>query len=89
MNVLRRKTGGNIPILRTRRLVLRSFSLDDAPEVERLAGAREVAATTSLPHPYPEGAAQEWIGTHGPGFDRGELLCLAVTHAAKVHCWGR
>jgi [ribosomal protein S5]-alanine N-acetyltransferase len=56
---MRRKPGGGMPTLRTRRLVLRPFSLDDAPEVERLAGAREVATATALPHPYPDGAAEE------------------------------
>jgi RimJ/RimL family protein N-acetyltransferase len=36
----------DIPTLTTDRLVLRPFTPDDAPAVERLAGAREVAATT-------------------------------------------
>jgi hypothetical protein len=33
----------SFPTLRTERLVLRAFTLEDAPEVRRLAGAREVA----------------------------------------------
>lgn len=48
--------------LTTERLVLRPFTLADAPAVQRLAGAREIALNTLLiPYPYPEGAAEAWI----------------------------
>lgn len=55
-----------IPRLETARLVLRPFVFEDAADVERLAGDREIAAgTLNIPHPYPDGAAAEWISTHG------------------------
>jgi [ribosomal protein S5]-alanine N-acetyltransferase len=39
--------------LQTERLVLREFTLQDAPDVQRLAGAFEIARmTTLIPHPY-------------------------------------
>ena len=40
------------PELRTDRLTLREFVPEDAPEVQRLVGAREVARTLPVPHPY-------------------------------------
>lgn len=69
-----------IPSILTPRLLLRPFELSDAPVVQRLAGAREVAATvSSIQHPYPDGAAEMWISTHVPGFDAGEELTEAIT----------
>lgn len=55
-------------MVRTERLLLRPFTLTDAPEVQRLAGVREVALNTlHIPHPYPDGAAQAWIAKHADG----------------------
>src|SRR6478672_8384512 len=52
--------------LATERLLLRPFTLDDAPAVQRLVAAYEIAEHTLLiPHPYPEGAAAEWISKLG------------------------
>ncbi len=71
------------PQLQSERLVLRAFTPDDAPEVERLAGAREVAAgTLTMPHPYPEGAAATWIATHAGSVERGDGLTVAVERLA-------
>lgn len=69
-----------IHMLETDRLRLRPFTVADAPIVEVLAGAWEVAATTlHIPHPYPSGVAEEWILTHGPDAERGDALTWAVT----------
>lgn len=68
------------PILQTERLVLRPFTMANAPDVQRLAGERAVASTTlNIPHPYEDGVAEEWIATHAERFAEGSLACFAVT----------
>lgn len=52
-------------MLETERLLLRPFTLADAPRVFELACVPEVAATAlNIPHPYPEPLAAEWIAKH-------------------------
>jgi RimJ/RimL family protein N-acetyltransferase len=67
------------PTLKTERLALRAFTLKDAPDVQRLAGEWEVARTLlSVPHPYEDGMAEEWISGQRPAFERGEGANFAV-----------
>ena len=62
-------------ILRTGRLTLRPLVADDAPVVQRLAGEKDIASTTRLiPHPYPPGAAEQWIGTLFELYQRAEAI---------------
>jgi [ribosomal protein S5]-alanine N-acetyltransferase len=71
---------GTLPLLQTERLILRSFTLADAPEVQKLAGQPEVALMTiHIPYPYPDGAAEAWIATHGAGFEQGLSFIFAIT----------
>lgn len=73
-------SSGTYPQLETERLLLRGFRADDAPRVQVLAGEREIAATTSLiPHPYPDGEATRWIGSHAESFVEGRSVALAIT----------
>ncbi len=73
----------SIPVIQTSRLRLRPFAPDDAPRVRELAGAREVAATTlNIPHPYPEGAGEAWIGGHEAAAESGDAFAWAVTRGS-------
>ena len=72
-----------IPVLETARLRLRPFSMDDAATVHALASAPDVAATTlNSPHPYPEGAAESWISTHGEAAASGNSVTWAIVRAS-------
>jgi RimJ/RimL family protein N-acetyltransferase len=65
--------------LKTARLTLRPFTLADAPAVQQLASAYEVALNTlSIPHPYPEGAAAAWIATHQADYDADRIHHFAL-----------
>ena len=73
----------SMPILQTKRLLLRPYASTDAPTVQRLAGDREVAATAmNIPHPYEDGVAEAWIETRAPKWEAREALVLAVTSEA-------
>ena len=68
------------PKLETERLVLRQFTLDDAKQVQKLAGDRQIATTTlNVPHPYEDGMAEEWIGTHEELYQSRKGAPFAIT----------
>lgn len=67
------------PTLQTPRLLLGGFDPGDAPELQRLAGAREIADTTvSIPHPYDLDHALAWIGHQRRELVRGRATNFAV-----------
>lgn len=77
------------PTLRTARLTLRPFVPEDAPAVQTLASAREIAAgTLSIPHPYPDGAAAQWIATHQADFDENRHHHFAIDDGAIAGTMG-
>ncbi len=79
----------HIPTLSTPRLNLRPFTLEDAPTVQKLAGEWEIAATTAnIPHPYEDGVAEAWIGTHQEAFETGEAVTFAICLKADASLVG-
>ena len=72
------------PTLEADRLILRPFTLADAPDVQRLAGDKAIAATTlNIPHPYEDGVAENWIESHQEKFEKGQLVNFAITLRAN------
>ena len=60
--------------------MLRPFRLEDAPNVQRLAGAREVAANTlNIPHPYEDGVAESFIENTARAWETGRDATFAIT----------
>ncbi|MEO3428178.1 GNAT family N-acetyltransferase [Pelagibius sp. CAU 1746] len=70
--------------LDTEHLILRPFEAEDAEAVQGYVGLWEVARMTSrIPHPYPPGAAAEWIAGHQSQRDSGQehTFCLVLKGA--------
>lgn len=70
---MRRRAGGGdlgslAPvIIETERLRLRPLTIEDAPKVQQFLDDPKVAAQLpSVPHPLPEGGAEEWILSSSP-----------------------
>jgi [ribosomal protein S5]-alanine N-acetyltransferase len=65
--------------LQTARLTLRPYEVTDIPDLIRLAGAREFAATTlRIPHPYTEEAARQFITTCEQDAASGSITRFAI-----------
>jgi [ribosomal protein S5]-alanine N-acetyltransferase len=62
----------------TDRLVLRPYQISDAPRASELAGDREVAETTFVPHPYTLEIASNWIQNHKKLIENGDAYPFAV-----------
>jgi RimJ/RimL family protein N-acetyltransferase len=69
----------NRPVLQTTRLTLRPLELRDAPHLRRLVDDPEIFRNTlRIPHPYPEGAAEEFIGRNQKQLEEKDEVALAV-----------
>jgi len=77
-----------IPRLETQRLTLRPFTTDDISTLTRLANDRAVARTTTIPFPYTETHAREWIASHAPAAARREGLVWAITDRFTARLMG-
>jgi RimJ/RimL family protein N-acetyltransferase len=65
--------------IRTARLLLRPIETGDVIALVRLAGAREIAATTlSIPHPYTENDARTFLAKSRDDFSAGRSVSFAI-----------
>lgn len=72
-------------MLTTDRLLLRPFTMEDAGPLQRLAGAREVALNTlMIPHPYPDGAAEEWIRGQGERAEGNRTFAISLESTGEL-----
>lgn len=68
-----------IPELETERLRLRGFNLADKYDIRKLAGEKEIAATTlSIPHPYTLEDAENWLQTKVDNFENDKEIAWAI-----------
>jgi|SRR5580704_10760925 ribosomal-protein-alanine N-acetyltransferase len=75
--------------LRTARLLLRSLQGEDVPALVRLAGAKEIAATTlNIPHPYTENDARTFLAKAGEEFGAGNSVVYAISIAPSRELCG-
>src|ERR1700722_15731149 len=75
--------------LRTARLLLRSLEREDVPALVRLAGAKEIAATTlNISHPYTETDARSFVAKASEEFDAGNSVVYAISIAPSRELGG-
>lgn len=75
--------------LKTSRLRLRPLQINDAAEISRLAGQREIADTTiSIPHPYPIYWVEEWIRSVSADIDAQLAAHWAIDFASNGELTG-
>ena len=68
------------PPLLTDRLILRSLTLEDAADVQRLASDPDVASTTDVTEqPCEDETAEEWIQWCHKEFEKGTIANFAIT----------
>jgi [ribosomal protein S5]-alanine N-acetyltransferase len=75
------------PLLYTQRLILRPFTLTDVAVVVALAGDRTVADNTlSIPHPYTDADAKDWIRQQPLAYGEGKAINFAITRPDGTLC---
>ena len=68
------------PDIATERLRLRAYRPSDAQRIQSLAGDARIAdMTSSIPHPYSDGAAETWIAGQSAAWQQGTSAVFAVT----------
>lgn len=72
------------PTLETTRLILRPLSFADVPSIQSAACVREVADTMiSIPHPYPDGEAEQYVQRRISEFESGHSVSFAIERKSE------
>lgn len=66
------------PTIETERLILRPISIEDVPEIQRLASDRDVASQTSDGEVPQPGMEEQWFKKRQEGFEKGEAVDFAI-----------
>ncbi len=69
----------SFPTLKTDRLLLRGLTAQDVPEIQLLAGDREIADTTlTIPHPFEVEMAEKYVEGKISLYESGKGVCFGV-----------
>jgi RimJ/RimL family protein N-acetyltransferase len=75
--------------LLTSRLILRPLTHADAPLIQDVASVREIADTMiSIPHPYPDGEAEQYIQRQIAEFEAGHSVSFVIERKFKKEFCG-
>src|SRR5699024_1065695 len=74
--------------IRTERLVLRPYELNDAPRAQKLGDDKAVAETTFIPYPYTLEKVEGWIKNHSSLIENGDAYPLAVILKSEMQLIG-
>jgi [ribosomal protein S5]-alanine N-acetyltransferase len=73
-------SNSDLPVLTTKRLVLRPFTMQDCPAVAALCADGTIAQTIPIiPHPYELRDAEKWISAHPHLWSEGKQSHWAIT----------
>jgi len=73
------------PTVKTDRLILRPYTLEDALELQGLIGDFAIANTTArVPHPYEDGMAEEYISRRQKSYESGKSIHFAIVNKEKA-----
>ena len=65
-------------------LAIHPLGLQHADAIQRLAADPELAATTRIPHPYPENAAAEFIKVRLAEREQGQSVAFVITDGGEL-----
>jgi [ribosomal protein S5]-alanine N-acetyltransferase len=77
------------PTIITERLILRAYAITDAKDLRRLIGDYAVVDTLlTVPHPYLDGMAEDWISKRQNIYDERKAVNFAITYREQGYLIG-